>query len=108
MQGGAVEALVGDDQIAAAADHQQRGPGRVGRADRGDDLVVGRGREQPVGRSAETEGGEGRERGVVEFLHALKSTGAPPGVLAAAAPGVGNPGAGGPAGLRAVGPVWEP
>ena len=74
-QGRAVEALVADDEVAAAADDQQRGPGLVGRADRRDDLVVGGGRDEAGCRAAEAEGGQRGEGRVVEFLHAPKGTG---------------------------------
>ena len=73
-QGGAVEALVADDQVAAAADDQQRRAAVVGLADGGDHLGVGRRREQAGRGAAEPEGGQGGEGGVVEFLHGDKST----------------------------------
>ena len=44
-------------------------PAVVGLAHGGDDLGVGGGRDQTVGRAAEAEGGQGGEGGVVEFLH---------------------------------------
>ena len=73
-QRGAREALVADDQVRPAADEQQRRPGVVGLADGGDHLGVGGRGEQPGGGTAQPEGGQRGEGGVVEFLHALKTT----------------------------------
>jgi len=49
---GAVEALVGDDQVAAAAEDQQRLAGRVRGPDRADELVLGAGPDEAAGGAA--------------------------------------------------------
>ncbi|CAM5707556.1 Adenosine deaminase [Streptomyces tendae] len=66
-EGGAVEALVADDQVGAAADDQQRGAGGVGLPDGGDHLVVGGRGDQPGGGAAPAgrwSAGRGERRGV--------------------------------------------
>ena len=66
-QGGALEALVADDQVGAAADDQQRGAGGVGLADGVDHLGVGRRGDQPGRRGRRAgrwSGGRGGRRGV--------------------------------------------
>lgn len=58
-QGGAVEALVADDQVAAAADDEERRTAVVGLAHGCDHLGVGRRREEAGRGAAEPEGGQG-------------------------------------------------
>src|ERR1039457_502867 len=55
------EAVVGDHQIASAAEDQQRPGSLVGGADLGDDLLVGPGLDDPAGRPAQPDRGELRE-----------------------------------------------
>ena len=62
---GAVEALVGDHQVAAPAEHEQRLAGGVGVADRGDHVGLGVDLHQSAGRPAEAQRGEVGERDVV-------------------------------------------
>ncbi len=73
-QGGALEALVADDEVRAAADDQQRRAVGVGLAYGCDHLGVGRRGHQPGGGTAQSEGGQRGERGIVEFLHAPQPT----------------------------------
>ena len=65
-----VEALVGDHQVAAAAEDQQRFAAAVGLADRVDHLGLALGHHQPAGRAAQAQGGEPRERDVAALEHA--------------------------------------
>ena len=56
-------ALVGRDDVGAAAEQQQRTAGLVGVADRGDQLGGVLHLDQPVDRAADGEGGEVRQPG---------------------------------------------
>ena len=57
LDDGAGEPLVGDHQVAAAAEHQHRLPRGVGGGDRVDQLLLGRRPHPGAGRSAEPQGG---------------------------------------------------
>ena len=59
---GAGEALVGDDEVAAPAEHEQRLTALIGGADPGDDLRLGGRLDQPAGGTAEAQRGVARER----------------------------------------------
>ncbi len=62
---GAVEALVGDDEVAAAGDEQDRRAGLVAGADGVDELVGGRRLHPGAGGPAETQGGVLGEAGLL-------------------------------------------
>src|SRR6185369_7721017 len=65
---GAVEPLVGDDKVAAAAQDQQRLAGHVGGPHRVDELVLGSGPDEAAGWAAEA------DRGVIRQLHGRRTT----------------------------------
>ena len=55
------EAVVGDDDVAAAGQHEQGLAGRVGLADRRDEFLLGGGLHEPPRRAAEAQGREVRQ-----------------------------------------------
>jgi hypothetical protein len=59
---GAVEPLVGHDDVAATREHEDRLAGRVGLTDGGDEVVLVRGLDEPARRPAEPQGGQRGER----------------------------------------------
>jgi hypothetical protein len=83
---GAVEALVGHDDVAAAREHEHRLAGGVGLTDGCDEVVVVRGLDEPAGRPAEPQRGQRGERRVGDGAHAPPRYRHPYGVATSPAP----------------------
>jgi hypothetical protein len=74
MQHQAVKACIGDQQVAASAQHKQREPALPRPGGSFGNLVFMSGLDKPAGRTADAEGRKGRKRVVFHQDHQIKAT----------------------------------